>query len=533
MTPKLRLLLAQINPTVAAISSNAALIKDIIQTEQENHDLIVFPELALTGYPPEDLLLRESFYKACDEALKEIAKEVGHCYVIIGHPSAEQGKHFNSASVYYQGQRLCLYHKQILPSYGVFDERRYFSSGEAKPCVFNVKGLRLGLCICEDIWGKAPMEQMIAAQADALVCINASPFDKGKYQLREDLLRKHVSRAGLAIFYVNQVGGQDELLFDGQSFAVDAAGQVKARAKAFVPELLSMDFENKEIKGSIEKLKGKEELLYDALVLATRDYVEKNHFPSVILGLSGGIDSALVLAIAVDALGPSRVKALMLPSRHTAEISISDAQEELDSLGVQGHFISIEPAYKSFLESIDPYFKDRPKDTTEENIQARIRGTLLMAFSNKEGHLLLTTSNKSESAVGYATLYGDMAGGFAVLKDVLKTEVYALARYRNSISPVIPERAIQRAPSAELADNQRDQDSLPDYPTLDAIIQKHMEENLDVEAIVTEGFDRDVVCKVLRLIKNAEHKRRQTAPGPKISVRAFGKDWRFPITNGA
>lgn len=531
MTQTLVTLMAQINPTVGAIKDNTALIKDIITNHQIHHDLIIFPELALTGYPPEDLLLRPSFYEACRHALEEIAEVITDCHVIIGHPSAENNKKFNSASVYYQKNRLAMYHKQILPNYGVFDEARYFTPGKAQPCMMNIKGYNVAVCICEDVWTGTPIEQMLQNKTDILVSINASPFEIEKYQKREQIMRAH-ALLGLSTLYVNLVGGQDELVFDGQSFAIDSKGYVSARAQAFKSELLSVSISNQSVEGQLTPLLDKRALLYEALVCGLRDYVEKNHFPGVILGLSGGIDSALALAIAVDALGKSRVQALMMPSRFTAEISQIDAQQQLETLGVIAHQLSIEPAFKTLLQTMAPFFPDEPFGVAEENIQARIRALLLMAFSNKNGYLVLSTSNKSETAVGYTTLYGDMAGGFSVLKDVLKTQVYELANYRNSQSPIIPERVLNRPPTAELAANQKDSDSLPDYPTLDAIISLHLEQNLDDKALILKGFNKNIVNQVLRLIKRSQYKRYQSAPGVKISARALGKDWRFPITSG-
>jgi NAD+ synthase (glutamine-hydrolysing) len=531
MTQKLTVLMAQFNPTVGAVNANAMKIIEIINTAQSNHDVIVFPELAITGYPPEDLLFRSTFYDEIEKALNKIAEITENCHVIIGHPSSINGQYFNSASVFYKNKRIALYHKQTLPNFGVFDEARYFIPGEARPCILSIKGYQLAVCICEDIWATYPVEQVINAGATILLCINASPFDEEKYALRENLLRAHAKR-GLSIIYVNTVGGQDELLFDGQSLAMDKSGKISARAGAFVEECLSVTVDHHELSGEITPRLSPEQLLYKALVYGTREYVEKNHFPGVLLGLSGGIDSALTLAIAVDALGAARVHAVMMPSRYTADISIEDAKAQINAMSVQSSMLSIEPAFHALLDTLAPSFKRLPKDTTEENIQARIRGVLLMALSNKTGYMVLTTSNKSETAVGYATLYGDMAGGFAVLKDVLKTQVYALARYRNSLGDVIPERVLTRAPSAELKENQTDQDSLPDYAILDAIIKLHMEENLSAEAIVKQGFDAIQVNKILLLIKKNEYKRRQAAPGIKISPRAFGRDWRMPITSG-
>ncbi|CEK10198.1 NAD+ synthase [Legionella hackeliae] len=530
MSHALKILMAQLNPVVGAVEANAEKICSIVDSHQLKQDVIVFPELALTGYPPEDLLLRYDFHQQVERALKTIERMSKDCFVIVGHPSLEGEDCFNSASIFYKGERIALYHKHHLPNYGVFDEKRYFKSGEAGPCILSIRNYRFGVCICEDLWFKGPVDQLLQAKVDGIFCLNASPFDDQKQQLREDLLA-HYSEQGTVMIYVNQVGGQDELVFDGQSMVFDAQGKLCARAPAFQEVLHPITFNNHQITGDITPLLERNELIYKALVCGTRDYVEKNGFPGVLLGLSGGIDSALTLAIAVDALGASRVHAVMMPSRYTADISLIDARKQLNHLNVASTTLSIESVFSSFLETLEPVFAGFKPDTTEENIQARIRGVLLMALSNKTGKMVLTTSNKSETAVGYATLYGDMAGGFAVLKDVLKTQVYALARYRNLISPVIPERVITRAPSAELAKNQTDQDSLPDYATLDAIIHAYMENNVSAEEIIRAGYPEKEVWQIIRLIKRNEYKRRQAAPGIKISPRAFGRDWRMPITS--
>lgn len=531
MHQTLTILLAQLNPTVGAIETNAAKIVSIIRTQQEQHDVILFPELAITGYPPEDLLFRQNLHQRVEQALQTIQANTGDCYVIVGHPSLEKGECFNAASVFYRGSLVTRYHKQHLPNYGVFDELRYFTPGAANPCILTVKEYRLGLCICEDIWQEGPVEQLIREGIDGLLCINASPFDYEKQSQRETLLQEHACH-GITIFYVNQVGGQDELVFDGQSMVFDQQGSLCARAPAFNESLQTVTFHHQKVTGKITPLLEPDQLIYEALVCGTRDYVEKNGFPGVLLGLSGGIDSALTLAIAVDALGASRVHAVMMPSRYTADMSLEDAKLQLQALGVTSTVLSIEPAFKSLLATLAPSFAQQPEDTTEENLQARIRGMMLMALSNKTGQMVLTTGNKSEMSVGYATLYGDMAGGFAVLKDVLKTQVYALAHYRNRLSAVIPERVITRPPSAELAENQTDQDSLPDYAILDAIIKAYMENDLAAEDIIQMGFLATDVNKVIRLVKRNEYKRRQAAPGVKISPRAFGRDWRYPITSG-
>ncbi len=531
MQNTLRILMAQINPTVGALALNRDKIIEIIKNKQDDHDVIVFPELALTGYPPEDLLFRNEFHHSVMEHLKQIQSITKDCYVLVGHPSIDQKKCYNSVSILHQGQIITEYHKQKLPNYEIFDEARYFTAGERKPCTLKIKNYQIGICICEDAWQSGPIEDLIEQGVSIILIPNASPFDEQKYYKREALL-KSFAKQGVAIAYVNQIGGQDELLFDGHSFALDQQGTVCARAPAFKEDLCTLELQDNQLSGPIAPLPTQEALLYEALICGTRDYVNKNNFPGVLLGLSGGIDSALTLAIAVDALGAERVHAVLMPSRYTAEMSVVDAMLELKALSVTHSMLSIEPAFEAIMSTLQPEFHGRPADLTEENIQARVRGLLLMAMSNKTGKMVLTTSNKSESAVGYATLYGDMCGGFGVLKDVLKTQVYALAHYRNTLSPVIPERVITRPPSAELRDNQTDQDSLPAYETLDAIIVAYMEKNLSPVQIIQQGFKPEVVDKVIQMIKRNEYKRRQAAPGIKVSAVAFGKDWRYPITNG-
>lgn len=531
MANHLSVLLAQLNPTVGALTKNCEKIIDTLISHQQTHDVILFPELILSGYPPEDLLLRPEFVKQVEQQLERIAQATADCFVIVGHPTIIDGVIMNSATLLHQGKQVAVYHKQVLPDYGVFDEARYFAPGTEPACLFTVKGVKLALCICEDIWQPGPVDAAINAGAQGILCLNASPYDYTKQKLREELLRQH-ARKGVAMIYVNLVGGQDELLFDGQSMAFDQNGKLCARLPAFVETVQSLTLTNETILGNIHPQETREAEVYKGLVLGTHDYVKKNGFPGVLLGLSGGIDSALTLAIATDALGADNVHAVMMPSRFTADMSLEDATKQLSLMNVSSSLLSIEPSFHALLDTLAPCFKGLAQDTTEENIQARIRGILLMALSNKTGKMVLTTSNKSESAVGYATLYGDMAGGFSVLKDVLKTQVYQLARYRNSIAPVIPERVITRAPSAELAANQTDQDSLPDYAILDGIIQGYMENNRSADELIADGFSPTDVQKAIRLIKRNEYKRRQAAPGIKISPRAFGRDWRYPITSG-
>lgn len=523
--------MAQINPIVGSVKANAQKIMDIIKNNQQQHDVIVFPELALTGYSPEDLLFRHELFNEVEAALAAIYKCVENCYVIVGHPTFIDNLRYNSASVITNGQCIALYHKQHLPNYGVFDEQRYFSSGPAKPCVFSVKTYKIGLCICEDIWHPGPTEALVKAGATVMISINASPFDYTKPSLRKNLLQAH-ALSGLSIIYVNQTGGQDDLLFDGQSLALDSTGYISASAPAFIEHLQTIKLQGHHFQGQITPELSQDAMIYQALVCGLRDYVEKNAFPGVLLGLSGGIDSALSLCLAVDALGPSRVHAVMMPSRYSATISLEDAKQQAEALDVTYSILPIEPTFEALLTTLAPSFNGMPEDTTEENLQARIRGILLMALSNKTGKMLISTSNKSESAVGYSTLYGDMAGGFAPLKDVLKTLVYRLSKYRNTIKPVIPQRVITRAPTAELAPNQTDQDSLPDYDTLDSIITNYMERNLSAEKIIQLGYTAEDVSKIIRLIKRNEYKRRQAPPGVKITPCAFGRDWRYPLTSG-
>ena len=531
MPQSLSLLMAQINPTIGAITANAKKIIHIIQEHQHNHDVIVFPELALTGYPPEDLLFRDELFLQIEKELQRIKTKTRQCHIIVGHPCIENGQCYNSASVFTNNERVALYHKQHLPNYGVFDEQRYFTKGADTPCLLTIKNHRLGLCICEDIWQPGPVDKLIALKADAVICINASPFDYNKYTIRESILRAYAER-GVAMIYVNQVGGQDELVFDGQSIVLDNNGNVCARSKAFVEHLHSLRLQTNKIHADITPLLTKEAQIYQALVCGLKDYVEKNNFKGVLLGLSGGIDSALTLCLAVDALGAPRVHAVMMPSRYTASMSKEDAATQAKTMHVDYTTLPIEPVFNSLLTTLAPSFEGLTPDITEENLQARIRGILLMALSNKTGNMLLSTSNKSETAVGYTTLYGDMAGGFAPLKDVLKTTVYALARYRNTLEPIIPLRVIARPPTAELANNQTDQDNLPDYAILDTIITGYMEDGLSADVIIKSGYSAYDVLKVVKLIKHNEYKRRQAPPGVKISECAFGRDWRYPLTSG-
>jgi NAD+ synthase (glutamine-hydrolysing) len=528
--------LAQINPVVGDLGGNAKLIRDAAEVAHcAGAKLLITPELALTGYPPEDLLLRPAFIEAAADALDQLRTALAaypSLAVIVGHPlKTPQGLH-NAASVLRDGQCIASYSKHELPNNEVFDEVRYFKPGSL-PCTFDLDGCTIGVIICEDAWHAGPAAQAKAAGAQLLVSLNASPYHLHKEQLRLQVLRKEIGATGLPFVYVNAVGGQDELVFDGGSFVLNSDGLVATSMPQFESGigLLAIDQDGEPELGLIAPSQSMESQAYAALVLGVRDYVHKNGFPGVIIGLSGGVDSALVLAVAVDALGAEQVRAVMMPSPYTAEMSWVDAQALAHNLGVQYDVIPIEAPMAALEEALRPSFEGLAPDTTEENIQARIRGTLLMALSNKTGRLVLTTGNKSEMAVGYCTLYGDMAGGFAVIKDIPKTLVYKLCAYRNSLAPVIPERILTRAPSAELRPDQTDQDSLPPYALLDAIVEGYMEQNQSIASLIECGFDEASVRKITRLIKLNEYKRRQAPPGVRVTTRAFGRDWRYPITS--
>ncbi|WP_281660461.1 NAD+ synthase [Microvirgula aerodenitrificans] len=527
----MRLALAQFNPIVGDIAGNAEKIAGLARTARDaGADVLVTPELALTGYSPEDLLLRPAFYQAVHVALDKLM-EIDGITLVIGHPVQHGNERFNAATVIRDGNILGEYHKMRLPNEEVFDEVRYFSPGAA-PLVFTQGDSKVGVLICEDIWGPEPAAAAQDAGADVLVVLNASPFHREKTVVRTQECRWRVEETGLPVAYVNLIGGQDELIFDGGSFAVARDGTIAAQLPQFAEQLAYLDVENGDFRpADITPLPDPVEAAYRALVLGVRDYIGKNGFPGVLLGLSGGIDSALTLAIAVDALGADRVHAVMMPSRYTADISVDDSRDMVRRLGIKYDEIAIWPMYESFMAALTPLFGDRPADATEENLQSRIRGVLLMALSNKSGKLVLTTGNKSEMTTGYATLYGDMAGGFAVLRDVAKTLVYELAEWRNLQGEVIPRRIIDRAPSAELRPDQLDQDSLPPYDVLDAIMAEYVEMNRSLEDIVDLGYQATDVDKVTRLLKINEYKRRQAPIGPRITHRAFGKDWRYPITN--
>ncbi len=534
----LRVVIAQLNFTVGDIinNTNKHIANAIIARDELGADIIVFPELSVTGYPAEDLLLRTDFLQAASNAIERCRKEITGIYCVINYPKHTEEGLLNCSAIIYNGKIIDTYAKMRLPNYGVFDENRYFING-TQPCVVNIKGVDVGFVICEDLWFKTPVELTCFAGAKLIIAPNASPFEINKHKARKNILRRRAQKNNVPIIYVNSVGGQDELVFDGGSQVVDASGNVCQFAGYFNEALVPVDFKIKN--GALEPIKtdiapepSVEEKVYQALVTAVRDYTNKNHFKGVLLGVSGGIDSALTLAIAVDALGKDRVKAIVMPSRHTADISLQDADELINRLGVAHETISIEASYQAFIETLAPVFKDAKMDKTEENIQARCRAVILMAISNKYGWMVLTTGNRSEVAVGYCTLYGDMAGGFDVLKDIPKTTVYALANYRNKVSHVIPLRTIERPPTAELAPDQKDQDSLPPYPILDSILDYYLNQGESIDQITQRGFDHDEVIRVVRLMQNCEYKRRQAAIGPRVNEKSFGKDWRYPLTNG-
>jgi NAD+ synthase (glutamine-hydrolysing) len=533
----LRITLAQLNLTVGDINGNLQKIMNAATEARDKHqsDLIVYPELCLTGYPPEDLLLRKAFLEDEQTALQQFIKTIKNIYCVVSHTASSPHGLQNACSIIYNGNILGTYAKQHLPNYGVFDEKRYFSRGQ-DALVVPIKDVPVGIIVCEDLWVAKPAEQAAAAGAKLLLSPNASPFEVGKHEKRANMLSKRAEQTKTVIAYINNVGGQDDLVFDGGSMIVDAAGNLCQCAGFFNESLMTTTLQIDASKISIPvtpfKTPSTEENIYQALVTGVRDYVNKNHFSSVILGLSGGIDSALTLAIAVDALGRERVHTLILPSRHTASISIDDAEQIAKTMQVSHQTISIEPTYKAFLETLKTYFAGKPADLTEQNLQSRCRGTLLMAASNKFGHLVLTTGNRSELAMGYSTLYGDMAGGFDVLKDIYKTMVYRLAAYRNQISPVIPQRVIDRAPTAELADDQKDEDTLPPYAVLDPILEAYLNKQMGMDEIVALGFDKETVARVINTIRINEYKRRQSPLGPRIQHTAFGKDRRYPVTNG-
>ena len=527
----MKLAIAQINSMLGDLTGNAGkILQHAEQARQQGAQLLLTPELGLCGYPPEDLLLRDGFYHACAQALHELAGKISGIAVVVGHPHEQDGKRYNAASVLQDGAIVATYLKHELPNYSVFDEERYFEHG-SEPCVFEIAGIRFALNICADVWKPEAARQARDAGAQVLLVLNASPYALDKQESRYGAIRERIAETGMAVAYANLVGGQDELIFDGGSFAMDTQGALTAQAVRFADTLLTLHLgEDMRPLGEIGAPLSEEAGVYSALCLGVRDYITKNRFPGVLLGLSGGIDSALTLAIAADALGADKVHAVMMPSPYTAQISLDDSREMVNILGVRYDEFPIETMFRSYLDTLDAAFAGRAVDATEENLQARIRGNLLMALSNKFGPLVLTTGNKSEMTVGYATLYGDMAGGFAVLKDVSKTLVYRLARYRNTLGQVIPERIITRPPSAELRPDQTDQDSLPPYDVLDAIMACYVEQNLAIPEIVARGYAEADVRRVVHLIRISEYKRRQSAVGIRITERSYGKDWRYPIT---
>lgn len=534
--PSIRIALAQMNPKVGDIQGN--LQKILLMAGQARAQyaaqVIVFPELALTGYPPEDLLFRPQFIAQAEQAIQQLQHEVKDIGLVFGAIQQLDDCLYNTAVVLQPDQPAIYYHKHKLPNYGVFDEQRYFTAGE-QAAVVEIMGVKLGLTVCEDIWFAEPARLSVQAGAQVLLNLNASPFHASKTAQRVQQVRQRIQENAVPVCYVNMVGGQDELVFDGHSFVIDASGQIVAAAEGFNESLTVVDFsESAGITAVTASFSEADELaqLYQALVLATRDYVYKNGFTKVVLGLSGGIDSALVLAIAVDALGADSVQAIMMPYHYTSDMSVSDAAEQARLLGVGYSEIAIARPVEAFMQVLEDEFSGLKNDVTEENLQARSRGVVLMAISNKKGAMLLTTGNKSEMSVGYATLYGDMAGGFAPLKDISKLRVFALARFRNSLSPAIPQRVIERPPSAELAPDQKDEDSLPPYEVLDPILQMYIEQDMSVAEIIELGYEAETVKRVAWLVDVNEYKRRQSPPGVRVTQRAFGKERRYPITSG-
>ena len=538
MKNKISIVLAQLDLAVGDISGNTKLIIDSCEKakNQHNADLIIFPELSISGYPPEDLLLHSGFKRRINDALNSIKDEVAGISALIGFPDYSDDSIYNACAVFRDKEEIVKYRKEALPNYSVFDEKRYFTSDE-QPTVFELKGKKIGINICEDIWHKSAAMKAKESGAEIIIVINGSPYEKDGQSKRENIVKQRALQTGLPIVYLNMIGGQDELVFDGASFVMSKNGEIKYRATSFEEsmDLFEFDLINNEcvpIKSNISSKLSVAESVYKALVRGTKDYIEKHKFSGVVMGLSGGIDSALTLSIACDAIGSDKVRAVMMPYFFTSAMSLEDAQCQADTLNIKYDILPISSLYDSTVDLLQPIFLNSEKDSTEENIQSRARGLLLMAISNKTGSMLLTTGNKSEMAVGYATLYGDMAGGFAPIKDCTKTMVKKLAKYRNTISEVIPNRVIEREPSAELRENQHDSDSLPPYDVLDPILEAFIEEDLSVEEIVERGFERETVTSILEMVKRNEYKRRQAPPGVRISNRAFGRDWRYPITSG-
>lgn len=525
--------LCQMRCAVGDIAGNARRMAAFARTARDRHgaDLIAFPELAITGYPPEDLLLRADFVRRARAAVEGLAAQCPDIDMLVGLPWAEDGRLYNAVAWVHAGTIADLYRKQILPNYGVFDERRYFATGDA-PLVRVVGGNAIGVTICEDLWEPSPVARAVAAGAGIVINVNASPYHRDKDRLRLQVAGARVAQDGVTLAYVNMVGGQDELVFDGMSFVVDRLGEVVARAAAFHEELAIVRFD-----GAGAVLAGPkavwptgEQALYEALKLGLADYVERNGFKTVVLGLSGGIDSAVTLALCRDALPHVALRAVMMPSEYTQAMSIEDARSEAAALGLALAVVPIDPAYEVLAATLDGLWDGPGRGLAAENLQARIRGTLLMTIANAHRGLVVVTSNKSELAVGYTTLYGDMAGGYAPLKDVFKTDVYALARYRNGLGAIIPQRVLTRAPSAELRLDQKDSDSLPPYDVLDAVLARYIEQDWDADALIAAGFDASLIAEILRLVRGAEHKRKQAPIGTRVTARAFGRDWRYPVT---
>jgi len=534
----LKIAVAQINPVVGDVAGNVRRVLDWTARARDDlgADLVMFPELVICGYPPEDLLFHGNMRRSVAAAMETLCAEVHGISLLIGYPEYDGERIYNGAALIRDGRIAANYRKQLLPNYGVFDEKRYFTPGEECRTV-DIAGVRCGLQICEDIWAPDPATACVAEDAQLLLIVNGSPYDNGSQARRESVLSERATELGVPLVYCNMIGGQDELIFDGGSVVLDGEGRVVQRAPAFEEHMMLVGFDRIADKvrprdGEIMPLLSAVAGVYAALVLGVRDYVAKHNFPSVVLGLSGGIDSALTLAIAIDALGPDRVRAVMMPSRYTADMSLTDAEAMAAKAGVRYDVVPIEPIFAAVQAGLAELFAGFAEDVTEENIQSRCRGIILMAISNKLGSMLLSTGNKSEMAVGYATLYGDMAGGFAPIKDCSKTMVYRLARYRNEQSPMIPERTIERPPTAELAADQKDSDFLPPYEVLDPILSAFIEDDCSVDEIVARGFDRETVGRVLGMVKRNEYKRRQAPPGIRVSRRAFGRDWRYPITSG-
>ena len=530
----MKIALAQINSVVGDLSGNFSILEQYVKQAVDQHaDVVVFPELALSGYPPEDLLFRQGFVETCQQLVQRLAQQSREIDILVGYPRREHSALYNSVAYLSNGQIAHIYDKQILPNYGVFDEVRYFTPGKVSGLI-DIRGRKAGLTICEDIWQPGPVEQVVKQGAEIIININASPYHTGKLEERHNTLSARCRETSVPIVYLNLVGGQDELVFDGHSMIVDAAGNKLLQMQGFQEQFLTCDL------GCLNMLDRQPQIdeaaeIYQALVLAVRDYVTKNGFSGVVIGLSGGVDSALTLAVASDALGPEQVQAVMMPSRYTSQMSLDDAKACAANFGVEYEEISIESPFQAMLQALTPVLQDQTgiwePDTTQENIQARCRGIMLMAISNKTGKLVLATGNKSEMSVGYATLYGDMAGGFAPLKDVSKQRVYQLCDYRNRDREMIPQRILSRPPSAELAEDQKDEDSLPAYSVLDRILELYLEQEKSVESIIKNGFPEQVVRDVVSKINKNEYKRRQAAPGVKITRRALGRERRYPITS--